>query len=192
MANPTPTRAYPDYNGSRLNDPWQPGPGNALANLEREAATGTFTLPTAATLTIAGGFVLPAGRTWSQATVFTTATVGSGYTVRWVALIDAGGVVRAVSANSTVALTASAVNTIVFGASYTPTADARAFLGFAFAGTAAPVLMATAVGQAAFFGASPVLCGASATTVTATPPTVGTSVSLPASGGTQCLWATLS
>jgi hypothetical protein len=193
VANPTPTRSYPDPNANSVNDPWTVG-GNTTATVgqtvDRPNASATWTAPTAATHTLFGGITIPSGRTVTNVNFHYT-TAAATITIYYVSLIRLSDrAVLATSANATGAWAAApAVKTTALSSAYTPTADTPVYVGIALASTTAAVIDAAAARAAAGnFAQAPILCGT--TTTPTTTPITGTAAALTATLQVAYCWLT--
>jgi hypothetical protein len=185
LATTTPgfSRHYPDPNANSVLDPWAVA-GNTVPTLgqtcDRPVASSTWTAPTAATHTLFGGIVIPAGRTVTNVNFYYT-TAAATITIYYVSLIRLSDLsVLATSANATGAWAAApATKTTAVSTPYTPTVDTPVYVGIALASTTAAVIDAAAARAAAGnFARAPILCGT--TTTPTTTPISGTAGALTA------------
>lgn len=200
MALPTPSRGFPDPNGSLFQDSWQIG-GIQLANMARREAQQTQTPATVATTLLAGGMTIPALFPVTGIAVWVGATAGATYTIRHFSLVERiTKNVIARTANSTTTPTANLVLTAnlrdsgnTVDATYTPTVDTDVYVAIAMAATTAPTLMATPAGAASavnFFTRGDPLAITATPTPTATPYAVGATLTV-GTGQSQVVWCGL-
>jgi hypothetical protein len=186
------TRIVPSYQMPILNN-WAVS-GDTLQVIgettPRALATSTLTLPTAATHTLFGGIVLPAGRTITNVNFHYT-TAAATITIFYVSLIRASDrLVLATSANSTAAWAAApATKTGALSTPYTPDVDTPVYVGIALAATTAPVIDANPARAATGNYARPPILVGSTTTPTTTPIT-GTAAALTATLSMAYCWLT--
>jgi len=138
-------------------------------------SVGTTPLTTVTATVHCASIVLPQNQPIARVGLCAvTAGTVTGY---WVALLDSGLIVRAVSANA-VTVTAGHALTSVLPASSVPIVTAYSGLFYIAVGTvssAAPTLASqAALPSVASVSGPPVYCGTSATAATTTPPAVGT------------------
>jgi len=138
---------------------------------------GTTPLTTVTTTIYMASILLPANLPINQ--IGTLVTVAGTETGFWVALCDAGRVVRAVSAN-TAAATAGLFNQSVLptsGVAYVTPFAGLYYAALGTVSTVAPQVGAmSALPSVAAASGPPIYCGTSATAATITPPPVGTTL----------------
>jgi hypothetical protein len=180
------TREWPPYQ-SAMRHPWDVGSTPPLiANMRRQDATTSLVLPTSATTLLSGGFVLPAGITFSNINMFVTAA-GATLTIHWLAIVrQSDRLVLAHTANSTTTPTISTILTRAVTTPLVTQADTPVWIAHAFAATTGSGFAGTPAGQAVLNFQTPILFGNSSTTPTTTVPTDNSTVlGAPAAGTTQ-------
>lgn len=169
MPLPNLPRFWPDYHSSRFQDPWHPS-GVLNANMRRNEASSTFTLPTTATGTFAGGLVIPANFTINGIVYWPTAA-GSTYTIKHFSLVNGNRVVFRSTGQSTATPTAGDVAAVNLSSPYTPPWDTTVYLVMSIAASTGPTVLASPAGNAAFIGkANPWAGTITGFTPTTTPP----------------------
>lgn len=176
MANPTPTRHYPDANGSRLLG--AAGPTAAvLANLDRDDATNSGITVVAGTMRVCGLVTAPSNRLLSNVTIWAGATAGATMTNSWMGLVRVSDrQLVAVSANQTTATWTANTSRTFTGLAYTPTADTLCWPVVVVAGTTMPTFWGSPAptgGVTTITAIAPVLEGNSTTALT-TPQSLAT------------------
>lgn len=187
-------RIMPFYGHGNPRFPWGVG-GNTvqpiMETLPRFAATAALTLPTAATHTLYGGIVLPAGRTITNVN-FVYTTAAATITIFYVSLIRLSDLsVLRTSANATGAWAAApATKTVALASTITADYDTPVYVGIALAATTAAIIPASpAFANVNITNRPPILVGT--TTTPTTTPITGTAAALTAIvGGIGYVWLT--
>lgn len=111
-------------------------PGGAIAEtFPREFMLNALSLATGR-LQLAGGVVIPGGRSVSTISVPSHTTPGSGMTNQWFCLVDRSGNVLAKTGDDTsTAWAASTVKTLTISGGYTPTNAIEVYIGVVVVGT---------------------------------------------------------
>lgn len=192
------TRINPPHNGIYgFRSPWAAG-ATATArpviaeNMPRTAAISTVTPATTATLLLAGGMVIPAGRLITNINYVTTAAASGTLTIDHISIVSvASGLVLQRTANNTTSPGSGVVVTRALQATLTLDADTPVWIAHGYAiGTTAQARAGCGVNGSyatAMWGVAPAICAASATTPTTTPPTVGSSLTPTTTGNNN--WA---
>jgi hypothetical protein len=180
------TRTYPSYSSSPQKNPWDIGTTAPIcSNMDRESATAALLATTAATTSLHGKMVIPAGKLITNINCFCTAA-GASYTILWFAIVRASDrVVLERTANTTTPPTINAVHQRQLLTPITLDVDTPVYIALACAATTAPSFAGTAAGLATFLAQAPLISGNSSTTPTSTPPAVGAVLGAPAAGRTQ-------
>ena len=149
-------------------------PSGVLAETYPRIMAGTTFTPISGT-TYVTAVGLAKGITVANITIC-TGTVGfSALTHSWMALLDSGGVVRAVSADLTATLGNAAFATYAMAASYTTPSAGVYYIAVSFTGTVGN-WMSASISSSLAVARTPVLCGTA--TNSATPPATSTTLTI--------------